>query len=68
MAVKQINNLDIDPALNEIEDVNKAVFFLAGALPEIPHDGGMTELSTILECLSNKAEKAIERIKEVSGL
>ncbi|MDD5476871.1 MAG: hypothetical protein PHG87_01465 [Candidatus Omnitrophica bacterium] len=68
MAKKQISNLDIDPALNEIERVNKSIFFIAGALPEYPHDGGMEELSMILECLSDRAQKAIEEIKVTAGL
>ena len=68
MAKKQISNLDIDPALNEIEAANKAIFFIAGALPEYPNDGGMVELSTILDCLSDKAKKAIEKIRVVAGL
>lgn len=68
MVVKQIDRLDIDPALNEIKDVNKAIFFIAAALPEYPHDGGMVELSIILDCLSEKAKKAIEKIRVVAGL
>ena len=68
MAIKQISNLDIEPALNEIEDVNKSIFFIASALPEYPHEDGMVELSTILECLSDKAKKAIEGIRKVAAL
>lgn len=68
MAVKQIKNLEIDPALNELESVNKSIFFLSGALPEYPHDGGMEELGTILDCLSEKAKKAIQEIKTIAGL
>jgi hypothetical protein len=68
MAIKQINNLDIDSALNEIERVNKSIFFLGGALPEYPHEGGWEEIGTILECLSNRATKAIEEIRTVAAL
>lgn len=65
---KHIDRLDIDPALNEIEDVNNAIFFIACALPEYPNAGGMVELGTILDCLSKKAEAAIKKIKEVADL
>jgi len=65
---KQIDRLDIDPALNEIEDVNHAIFFIAGALPDYPHEIDKVGLSTILDCLSDKAKKAIEKIKEVAEL
>lgn len=68
MAEKQISNLDIDPALNEIEEVNKGVAFLASALLEYPNDGGMEELSTILTCLSDKAQEAIGKIRAVAEL
>lgn len=68
MALKQIRNLDIDPALNEIERVNKSVAFIAAALPEYPHEGGMEEVGTILESLSQRSEKAVNEIKTVAAL
>jgi len=68
MAEKRISNLDIDGALNQIEFVNKSIFFLAGVLPEYPHEGGMAELGTILDCLSDRAQKAIGEIRAVAEL
>lgn len=68
MALKQISNLDIDAALNEIERVNKGVAFVAAALPEYPHEGGMEELCTILECLSDRSQKAVQEIQKVAEL
>lgn len=65
---KQISNLDIDPALNDIERVNNGIAFIAAALPEYPHEGGMEELNIILECLSDRTQKAIGEIREVAGL
>ncbi len=68
MAKKLISNLDIDSALDDIERVNKGVVFLAAALVEYPHDGGMNEVSTILECLSDRTQKNIGEIREVAKL
>lgn len=68
MAVKQISNLDIEPALYDIERVNKGIAFIAAALPEYPHDGGMEELNIILECLSDRTQKAIGDIRMVAEL
>ena len=68
MVKKQIMNLDIDSELYEVERVNKSVRFIAAALPEYPHEGGLEELSTILECLSDRSQKAIDKIKGVASL
>lgn len=65
---KRISRIDIEPALNEIENINRGVAFLAAALPEYPHEGGMDELSTILTALSDKAQKAISEIKTKASL
>ncbi len=68
MAKKMIINLDIDPALNEIERINKSMAFLGHALPEYPHDDGMEEIGTILQCLSRESGTAIKEIQRVAGL
>lgn len=68
MAVKQIKNLDIDPALSEIDRVNKSIAFIAAALPEYPNAGGLDEVGTILESLSMRSEKAIKEIRRVAAL
>lgn len=65
---RKISSLDIDSPLDEIERVNKGVFFIASALPEYPHGGGMKELGTILECLSDRVQKAIKEIRAVAVL
>lgn len=66
--VKQIKNLDIESALCEIERINKSVVFLAAALLEYPNDGGLNEISMILECLSDRNQKNIGEIKVVAEL
>ncbi|MFA5350261.1 MAG: hypothetical protein WC357_02885 [Candidatus Omnitrophota bacterium] len=65
---KQIRNLDIESALYEIERVNKSMVFLAAALPEYPHDGGLDEVGMILECLSDRSQKNIGEIRTVAEL
>lgn len=68
MAVKQIKNIDIDPALSEIERINKSIAFIAAGLPYYPHEGGLEELETILNSLSRRSEKAVNEIKITAAL
>jgi hypothetical protein len=68
MAKKMISNFDIDNEVSILERVTNSISFLSAALPEYPHEGGMEEVGTILDCLQLKAYAALSRIKKVASL
>lgn len=65
---REINVLDFDGSINEIEWTNDAISFLSSALPGYPNAGGLDEVAWILQCLSEKAGKALNVVKEGLGL